>query len=143
MEVPSDSFSRTKMSMPVVQHESAVRFCRTRPPSTPTSDVGAYLFEGARECLHPPVGVEAVRMGRESSTNLEQAALSFLSAIDPERGIDAALLLRRTGVDLPSWTRQGIRVDAVSVMAATNVAWIDTITQPLVSSASDTVGADG
>src|SRR6266480_4102188 len=30
-------------------------------------------------------------MGRESSTNLEQAALSFLSAIDPERGIDAVL----------------------------------------------------
>src|SRR5436309_3364227 len=124
MEVQSDSFSRTKMSMPVVQHESAVRFCRPRPPSTRTSDVGAYLFEGARECLHPPVGVEAVRMGRESSTNLEQAALSFLSAIDPERGIDAALFLRRTGLVLASWTREGIRLDVVSVMAATMLASI-------------------
>src|SRR5213596_3361911 len=143
MEVPSDSFSRTKMSMPVVQHESAVRFCRTRPPSTPISDVGAYLFEGARECLHLPVGVEAVRMGRESSTNLEQAALSFLSAIDPERGIDAALFLRRTGLVLASWTREGIRLDVVSVMAATMLASIDTITETLGGSASESVAVEG
>src|SRR5438876_10937230 len=100
MEVPSDSFSRTKMSMPVVQHESAVRFCRTRPPSTPISDVGAYLIEGARECLHRLVGVEAGRSGRESSTNLELAALSFFSAIDPERGIDAARFIWRIDLGL-------------------------------------------
>src|SRR5207249_12159456 len=122
MEVQSDSFSRTKMSMPVVQHESAVRFCRTRPPSTPTSDVGAYLFEGARECLHPPVGVEAVRMGQESSTNLEQAALSFLSAIDPERGIDVALFLRRIRLGLASGTREGLRRGGWLVIEATQTA---------------------
>src|SRR5438309_10648546 len=70
-------------------------------------------------------------MGRESSTNLEQAALSFLSAIDPERGIDAALFLRRTGSVLASWTREGIRLDVVSVMAATMLASVDTIIEAL------------
>ncbi len=78
-------------------------------------------------------------MGRESSTNLEQAALSFLSAIDPERGIDAALFLRRTGLVLASWTREGIRLDVVSVMAATMLASIDTILEALGGSASESV----
>src|SRR5438477_5192782 len=70
-------------------------------------------------------------MGRESSTNLEQAALSFLSAIDPERGLDAVLFLRRTGSVLASWTRDGIRLDVVSVMAATMLASVDTIIEAL------------
>ena len=77
-------------------------------------------------------------MGREASTALEQAALSFLSAIDPERGIDAALFLRRTGLVLASWTREGIRLDVVSVMAATMLASIDTIIEALGGSASET-----
>ncbi len=72
-------------------------------------------------------------MGRESSTNLEQAALSFLSAIDPERGIDAALFLRRTGLVLASWTREGIRLDVVSVMAATMLASIVVIAKKSVA----------
>jgi len=82
-------------------------------------------------------------MGRESSTNLEQAALSFLSAIDPERGIDAALFLRRTGLVLASWTREGIRLDVVSVMAATMLASIDTILEALGGSASESVAVEG
>ena len=82
-------------------------------------------------------------MGRESSTNLEQAALSFLSAIDPERGIDAALFLRRTGLVLASWTREGFRLDVVSVMAATMLASIDTILEALGGSASESVAVEG
>src|SRR2546423_15090630 len=61
-------------------------------------------------------------MGRESSDALEQAALSFLSGIDPELGLDAALFVRRTGLVLASWMREGIRLDVVSVMAATMLA---------------------
>src|SRR5207247_9002182 len=98
---------------------------------------------GAKECIHPPVGVEAGWMGRESSTNLEQAALSFLSAIDPERGIDAALLLRRTGLVLASWTREGIRLDVVRVMAAAMLRTIDTNTETLGGSASESVAVEG
>jgi predicted regulator of Ras-like GTPase activity (Roadblock/LC7/MglB family) len=83
--------------------------------------------------------VEEERMGRDASTTLEQAALSFLSAIDPERGIDAALFLRRTGLVLASWTREGIRLDVVSVMAATMLASIDTIVEALGGSTSGSV----
>ena len=66
-------------------------------------------------------------MGRESSEALEEAALSFLSAIDTERGLDAVLFVRRTGLVLASWTREGTRLDVVSVMAATMLASVDTI----------------
>src|SRR5438876_551735 len=65
-------------------------------------------------------------MGRESSDALEQAALSFLSGIDPDLGLDAALFVRRTGLVLASWMREGIRLDVVSVMAATMLASVDT-----------------
>src|SRR5213083_826345 len=75
-------------------------------------------------------------MGRETSTNLEQAALSFLSAIDP------ALFLRRTGLVLASWTREGFRLDVVSVMAATMLASIDTILEALGGSASESVAVE-
>jgi predicted regulator of Ras-like GTPase activity (Roadblock/LC7/MglB family) len=81
-------------------------------------------------------------MGRESSTGLEQAALSFLSAVDTNRGIDAALFLRRTGLVLASWTREGIRLDVVSVMAATMLASIETITEALGGSTSPSVSIE-
>src|SRR5216684_5459671 len=67
-------------------------------------------------------------MGRESSA-LEPAALSFLSAVDTDLGLDAVLFLRRTGLVLASWTREGIRLDIVSVMAATMLASIDKIVE--------------
>jgi len=75
-------------------------------------------------------------MGRESSEVLEQSALSFLSAIDTDRGLDAALFVRRTGLVLASWTREGIRLDVVSVMAATMLASVDTIIESIGGSAS-------
>lgn len=68
---------------------------------------------------------------RESLSALEAASLSFLSAIDPDRGLDAALFLRRTGLVLASWTSERIRLEVVSVMAATMLASIDTIIEAL------------
>jgi len=81
-------------------------------------------------------------MGRASSEVLEQSALSFLSAIDTDRGLDAALFVRRTGLVLASWTREGIRLDVVSVMAATMLASVDTIIESIGGSASDTISVD-
>jgi predicted regulator of Ras-like GTPase activity (Roadblock/LC7/MglB family) len=80
-------------------------------------------------------------MGRESSA-LEPAALSFLSAVDTDLGLDAVLFLRRTGLVLASWTREGIRLDIVSVMAATMLASIDTIVETLGGSAPRSVSVD-
>jgi predicted regulator of Ras-like GTPase activity (Roadblock/LC7/MglB family) len=80
-------------------------------------------------------------MGRESSA-LEPAALSILSAVDTDLGLDAVLFLRRTGLVLASWTREGIRHDIVSVMAATMLASIDTIVETLGGSAPKSVAVD-
>ena len=81
-------------------------------------------------------------MGRQSSEALEQAALSFLSAIDTERGLDAALFVRRTGLVLSSWTREGIRLDVVSVMAATMLASVDTIIESIGGPTANAVSVD-
>src|SRR5213593_3177786 len=74
---------------------------------------------------------DRVGRGRKSVSALENASLSFLSAIDTEGGLDAVLFLRRTGSVLASWTRDGIRLDVVSVMAATMLASVDTIIEAL------------
>src|SRR6266702_8656462 len=92
---------------------------------------------------NPPVGRGGRnRMGRESSDALEQAALSFLSAIDPELGLDAALFVRGTGLVLASWTREGIRLDVVSVMAATMLASVDTIIESIGGLTPDVISVD-
>src|SRR5919201_1348277 len=78
-------------------------------------------------------------VGRKSLSALREASLSFLSAIDPDRGLDAALFLRRTGPVLASWTRAGVRLEVVSVMAATMLASIDTIVETLGSPAPKSV----
>ena len=75
--------------------------------------------------------MEGVGLGRKSLSALENASLSFLSAIDTDGGLDAVLFLRRTGSVLASWTRDGIRLDVVSVMAATMLASVDTIVEAL------------
>jgi|GEM_PF-1814643 len=77
------------------------------------------------------LGRGGVSLGRKSLSALENASLSFLSAIDTEGGLDAVLFLRRTGSVLASWTREGIRLDVVSVMAATMLASVDTIVEAL------------
>ena len=81
-------------------------------------------------------------MGRESSDALEQAALSFLSGIDPDLGLDAALFVRRTGLVLASWMREGIRLDVVSVMAATMLASVDTIIESVGGPTSEVISVD-
>src|SRR2546428_13604021 len=81
-------------------------------------------------------------MGRESSEALEEAALSFLSAIDTERGLDAVLFVRRTGLVLASWTREGTRLDVVSVMAATMLASVDTIIESIGGPTPEEISGD-
>lgn len=73
---------------------------------------------------------------------LKAASLSFLSAIDPDSGLDAALFVRRTGLVLASWTREGVRLEVVSVMAATMLASIDTIVETLGASAPKSAWVD-
>jgi len=80
---------------------------------------------------HSSLGTGGASMSRKSLSALENASLSFLSAIDTEGGLDAVLFLRRTGSVLASWTREGIRLDVVSVMAATMLASVDTIVEAL------------
>jgi predicted regulator of Ras-like GTPase activity (Roadblock/LC7/MglB family) len=68
---------------------------------------------------------------REAISRLESASLSFLSAIDIDGALDAALFLRRTGSILASWTRQDVPLEILSVMMATMLASIETITETL------------
>jgi predicted regulator of Ras-like GTPase activity (Roadblock/LC7/MglB family) len=80
---------------------------------------------------------------RESLSTLKTASVSFLSAIDPDRGLDAALFVRRTGLVLASWTRQDVRLEVVSVMAATMLASIDTIVETIGAPPPKSVWVDG
>ena len=68
---------------------------------------------------------------RESSGALESASIAFLSAIEPNTGLDAILFLRRTGSVLASWCADGVPTEIVSVMSATMLASIDTIVEAL------------
>src|SRR5437879_7907192 len=77
------------------------------------------------------LGRGGIGLGRKSLSALANASLSCLSSIDTEGGLDAVLFLRRTGSVLASWTRDGIRLDVVSVMAATMLASVDTIVEAL------------
>jgi len=70
-------------------------------------------------------------LGRKSNSSLEDASLSFLSAIDPDAGLEGVLFLRKTGAVLASWTREGVRLEVLSVMAATMLASVDTIVETL------------
>src|SRR2546429_8456914 len=90
------------------------------------------------------LGRGGIGLGRKSLSALENASLSFLSSIDTEGGLDAVLFLRRTGSVLASWTRDGIRLDVVSVMAATMLASVDTIVEALGGPSSRSIsGASG
>ena len=68
---------------------------------------------------------------RDAISRLENASLSFLSSIDVDGVLDAALFLRRTGSVLASWTRHDVPVEILSVMTATMLASIETITETL------------
>lgn len=52
---------------------------------------------------------------------------AFLEAIDPQGFLEAAVLLKRTGAQLASWTRTPVAQEVVSVMAATMLGSVETI----------------
>lgn len=58
---------------------------------------------------------------------------ALVSAADPGRSLDAALLLRRTGTPLAAWTRGSVPLDVVSVMSATLVSSVETIAETVHS----------
>ena len=49
--------------------------------------------------------------------------------MDPQRSLDAALLLRRTGTPLAAWTRESVPLDVISVMTATLVGSVETMVE--------------
>lgn len=101
----------------------------------------AYLFEEPRGYV-ASLGRGVGGLTRESLSTLKAASLSFLSAIDSDRGLDAALFVRRTGLVLASWTREGVRLEVVSVMAATMLASVDTIVETLGGETPRSVSVD-
>lgn len=70
-------------------------------------------------------------MGRESAADLERAALTFLSEVNPNGELEAALFLRRTGAMLASWSRDNVHVEDTSTLAAAMVASLDTLLESL------------
>ncbi|TLZ73154.1 MAG: hypothetical protein E6K10_00960 [Methanobacteriota archaeon] len=62
---------------------------------------------------------------------LERAGPAIFSTIQPDAGIEVALLMRRTGTVLAAWTRDGVPQEVVSVMAATMVGSIETMSEAL------------
>ena len=62
---------------------------------------------------------------------LEEISASVLETIDPQGFIEVALLMRRTGKILGAWTKGEISPEIVSVMAATMLGSIETISEAL------------
>src|SRR5437867_12941364 len=62
---------------------------------------------------------------------LERAGPAIFSTIQPDAGIEVALLMRRTGTVLAAWTRDGVPQEVVSVMAATMLGSIETMSEAL------------
>ncbi len=62
---------------------------------------------------------------------LESAPSALFSHLDPSGPLEAALLLRRTGSVIASWTRADVPSEVVSVMAATMLGSIETMGEAL------------
>ena len=62
---------------------------------------------------------------------LEEISASVFETIDANGFIEVALLMRRTGKILGAWTKGEISPEIVSVMAATMLGSIETITEAL------------
>ena|SRR5437899_2999094 len=62
---------------------------------------------------------------------LEEISASVLETIDSQGFIEVALLMRRTGKILGAWTKGEISPEIVSVMAATMLGSIETISEAL------------
>ncbi|HEV8594533.1 MAG TPA: roadblock/LC7 domain-containing protein [Thermoplasmata archaeon] len=63
---------------------------------------------------------------------------SFLSP-EETRGLDAVLLLRRTGTVLRSWARESVNLDVISVMSATLLGSVESIVQAMGCAAPKTL----
>ncbi len=63
--------------------------------------------------------------------HMEERGASILSIVDPDGPLDAALLLRQTGVLVAGWTRTAVPHEVLTVMAATMFASIQTIAETL------------
>lgn len=62
---------------------------------------------------------------------IDRAGPALFSALEPNGAIEVALLMRRTGTVIAAWTRDGIPQEVVSVMAATMVGSIETMSEAL------------
>jgi predicted regulator of Ras-like GTPase activity (Roadblock/LC7/MglB family) len=62
---------------------------------------------------------------------LEDISTAFLETIDSKGSIEVAILMRRTGTIIGAWTKGDISREIVSVMAATMLGSIETISEAL------------
>ncbi|HYV08986.1 MAG TPA: roadblock/LC7 domain-containing protein [Thermoplasmata archaeon] len=63
--------------------------------------------------------------------HIQERGASILSIVDPEGPLDAALLLRQTGILVAGWTRDAVPQEVLTVMAATMFASVQTIAETL------------
>jgi len=64
-------------------------------------------------------------------SSVEEASSALFSSIDPAGPLEVAFLVRRTGAVLASWTRADVQHEVVSVMAATMLGSIETMSEAL------------
>ncbi|HYU06352.1 MAG TPA: hypothetical protein VEM77_04140 [Thermoplasmata archaeon] len=70
---------------------------------------------------------------------LEERGASILSIVDPDGPLDAALLLRQTGILVAGWTRNPVPHEVLTVMAATMFASVQTIAETLGDASPSTI----
>jgi predicted regulator of Ras-like GTPase activity (Roadblock/LC7/MglB family) len=71
------------------------------------------------------------RRGAEPSATTWAAMGALLEDVDPDGGLDVALLLTPTGDVLAGRTREGLRPEVIGVMSATMTASVDTLLEEL------------
>ncbi len=102
---------------------------------------GTYPARGTCEAFllgTPDALTESVSRG-ESGRVEEDAAAGPLSIVQSDGGIEAALLIRRTGSVVAAWTRTSAPEEVLAVMSATMLASIGTIVESLGDSAPRTI----
>ena len=77
-------------------------------------------------------------MSRETDEGIDEG-LDFLSAVNPDGTIVAALLMRPTGSIVAGWMRESDRCEVVGVMTATLLASINMIAESVGCRAPTTV----
>lgn len=72
-----------------------------------------------------------MREGNQRASHIEEASPVLFSTLCPDGPLMAALLIRRTGVTVSSWSRDGIPHDVLAVMTCTMLGSIDTLMESL------------